>query len=201
MQHLIICRCCTTGLLLKPKERLAGSAPTNHEDFREKYEVLMNVWRLLATKTPGRPVLSGFTDRTWDEHWRPNLPFHKYKRRVWALGVKVMNGKCGVCVLLHGVIAQASFAHESRWPTACCVGLAMNTCLGPKTARDPNDTRRSAHHQAGTAEAKGPRSLSAERLGAGPASRAATCFLGPSQAWKMGLSASRVWKPPFFWQP
>ena len=30
----------------------------------------MNVWRLLAIKTPGRPELTGSTDKTWDDQKR-----------------------------------------------------------------------------------------------------------------------------------
>ena len=58
------------GSTLKSKRRLSSPPPTDFESFREKYEVITNVWRFLAIKTPGRPVLAGMERDTWDQHRR-----------------------------------------------------------------------------------------------------------------------------------
>ena len=58
------------GSTLKSKRRLSSPPPTDFESFREKYEVITNVWRFLAIKTPGRPVLAAMEQDTWDQHRR-----------------------------------------------------------------------------------------------------------------------------------
>ena len=58
------------GTTLKSKRRLSSPPPSIFESFREKYEVITNVWRFLEIKTPGRPVLAGMVHDTWDQHRR-----------------------------------------------------------------------------------------------------------------------------------
>ena len=58
------------GSTLKSKRRLSSPPPSDFESFREKYEVITNVWRFLAIKTPGRPVLAGMEHDTRDQHRR-----------------------------------------------------------------------------------------------------------------------------------
>ena len=58
------------GTTLKSKRRLSSPPPSDFESFREKYEVITNVWRFLEIKTPGRPVLAGMVHDTWDQHRR-----------------------------------------------------------------------------------------------------------------------------------
>ena len=58
------------GSTLKSKRRLSSPPPSDFKSFREKYEVITNVWRFLAIKTPGRPVLAGMEHDTWDQHRR-----------------------------------------------------------------------------------------------------------------------------------
>ena len=58
------------GSTLKSKRRLSSPLPSDFESFREKYEVITNVWRFLEIKTPGRPVLAGMVHDTWDQHRR-----------------------------------------------------------------------------------------------------------------------------------
>ena len=58
-----------------------SSMPANFENFREKYEIIMNVWRFLQTKTQGRRVLAEFTDKTWD-HRRWLMDSKAFQSRV-----------------------------------------------------------------------------------------------------------------------
>ena len=56
------------GFILLLKKRLTSSPLVDFESLRMKFAILHNVWRMLALKTLGRPVLQVLTDATWEEH-------------------------------------------------------------------------------------------------------------------------------------
>ena len=56
------------GSTIRPKRRLVSSMPEDLEGFRAKYEIIANVWRMMKLRSPGRAVLAGLTENTWDTH-------------------------------------------------------------------------------------------------------------------------------------
>ena len=53
-----------------PKRRLVSSVPDDLEGFRTKYEIIANGWRMMKLRSPGRAVLVGLTENTWETHRR-----------------------------------------------------------------------------------------------------------------------------------
>ena len=58
------------GSTIRPKRRLVSSMPDDLEGFRTKYEIITNVWRMMKLRSPGRAVLVGLTENTWETHRR-----------------------------------------------------------------------------------------------------------------------------------
>ena len=58
------------GSTVRPKRRLVSSMPDNLEGFSAKYEIIANVWRMMKLRSPGRAVLVGLTENTWETHPR-----------------------------------------------------------------------------------------------------------------------------------
>ena len=58
------------GSTIRPKRRLVSSMPDDLESFRTKYEIIANAWRMIKLRSPGRAVLVGLTENTWDTHRR-----------------------------------------------------------------------------------------------------------------------------------
>ena len=56
------------GSTIRPKRRLVSSMPEDLEGFRAKCEIIANVWRMMKLRSPGRSVLAGLTENTWDTH-------------------------------------------------------------------------------------------------------------------------------------
>ena len=61
---------CFDGSTIRPKRRLVSSMPDDLEGFRTKYEIIANVWRMMKLRSPGRAVLVGLTENTWETHRR-----------------------------------------------------------------------------------------------------------------------------------
>ena len=47
------------GSTIRPKRRLVSTMPDDLEEFRAKYEIIANVWRMMKLRSPGRAVLVG----------------------------------------------------------------------------------------------------------------------------------------------
>ena len=58
------------GSTIRPKRRLVSEMPEDLEGFRAKYEIIANVWRMMKLRSPGRAVLFGLTENTWETHRR-----------------------------------------------------------------------------------------------------------------------------------
>ena len=58
------------GCTIRPKRRLVSTMPEDLEGFRAKYEIIANVWRMTKLRSPGRAVLVGLTENTWESHLR-----------------------------------------------------------------------------------------------------------------------------------
>ena len=58
------------GSTIRPKRRLVSEMPENLEGFRAKYEIIANVWRMMKLQSPGRAVIVGLTEDTWETHRR-----------------------------------------------------------------------------------------------------------------------------------
>ena len=56
------------GSTIRPKRRLVSSMPEDLEGFRAKNEIIANVWRMMKLRSPGRAVLVGLTENTWETH-------------------------------------------------------------------------------------------------------------------------------------
>ena len=81
-------RCCKTGFCtrnpdtaahhvamffdvstVRHERRLTSVPPADLEAFGDTCEIIAKVWRTRQLRTPGRPVLEGLTEHTWDNHW------------------------------------------------------------------------------------------------------------------------------------
>ena len=58
------------GSTIRPKRRLVSEMPEDLEGFRAKYWIIANVWRMMKLRSPGRAVLVGLTENTWETHRR-----------------------------------------------------------------------------------------------------------------------------------
>ena len=54
------------GSTIRPKRRLVSSMPEDLEGFRAKYEIIAILWRMMKLRSPGRAVLVGLTENTWE---------------------------------------------------------------------------------------------------------------------------------------
>ena len=50
--------------------RVHCSSKEAFRGFRAEYEIIANVWRMMKLRSPGRAVLVGLTENTWDTHRR-----------------------------------------------------------------------------------------------------------------------------------
>ena len=55
---------------IRPKRLLVSTKPEDPEGFRAKYEIVANVRRIVKLRSPGRAVLVGLTENTWETHRR-----------------------------------------------------------------------------------------------------------------------------------
>ena len=54
------------GSTIRPKRRLMSSMPEDLEGFRAKYEIIANVSKMMKHRSPGRSVLDGLAENTWE---------------------------------------------------------------------------------------------------------------------------------------
>ena len=96
------------GSTIRPKRRLVCSMPVDLEGFRSKYEIIANVWRTMKLRSPGRSVLDGLTENTWEAHRRRLMDPKRFGMELEvAPGVMKALG-CHLCVSYEQKVREAA---------------------------------------------------------------------------------------------